>query len=87
MADPRARQIKIQTNVVKRILKEKSMYEKETKQIENRIEKMKQEGRDEYDVRKMGEVLAESVMMGPDCIKRLTTAAEDLRTKLSVSFL
>jgi len=39
--------------VVKRILKEKTMYEKEVVQIENRLEKMKAEGRDEYEVRKM----------------------------------
>ena len=29
------------------------MYEKEITQNENRIEKMKAEGRDEYDIRKM----------------------------------
>jgi len=29
------------------------MYEKENKQIEDRIEKMKKEGRDEYDIKKM----------------------------------
>ena len=28
-------------------------------------------------------MLAESKMMAPDCIKRLKTACEDLRTKLS----
>ncbi|CAF0771132.1 unnamed protein product [Brachionus calyciflorus] len=83
MADPRMKQIKIQTGVVKRIAKEKFMYEKEAQQTENRIQKMKDEGRDEYDIKKMEEVLAESKMMGPDCIKRLRTAYEDLKTKLS----
>ena len=29
------------------------MYEKEVIQIENRIEKMKADGKDEYDIRKM----------------------------------
>ena len=53
MTDPRTKQIKIQTGVVKRIIKEKSMYEKEFIQIENRIEKMKTDGKDEYDIRKM----------------------------------
>jgi tubulin-specific chaperone A len=53
MTDPRAKQIKIQTGVVKRIIKEKSMYEKEVQQTENRIEKMKTDGKDEYDIRKM----------------------------------
>lgn len=83
MSDQRAKQLKIQTGVVKRIIKEKLMYEKEVVQTENRIQKMKDEGRDEYDIRKMGEVLAESKMMGPDCIKRLSTAVEDLKTKMS----
>lgn len=83
MSDQRIKQLRIQTGVVKRIIKEKQMYEKEVEQTENRIQKMKDEGRDEYDVRKMGEVLAESKMMGPDCVKRLTTAVEDLKTKMS----
>lgn len=83
MSDQRIKHLRIQTGVVKRIIKEKQMYEKEVEQTENRIQKMKDEGRDEYDVRKMGEVLAESKMMGPDCLKRLTTAVEDLRTKMS----
>jgi hypothetical protein len=30
------------------------------------------------------EVYAESKMMGPDCIKRLTAAYEDLKQKLAV---
>ena len=45
--------LKIKTNVVKRIMKEKTTYEKEVKQNEDRIEKMKNEGRDEYDIKKM----------------------------------
>ena len=45
--------LKIQTGVVKRIIKEKQMYEKEYLQIEARIEKMKVEGKDEYDIKKM----------------------------------
>ena len=81
------------------------MYAKEFTQIETRIEKMKSDGKDEYDIRKMvykkmlsfvqiqnnnllfllqNEVLAESKMMGPDCIKRLTAAFEDLKQKLAV---
>ena len=37
----------------RRILKEKEMYEKESVQIESRIQKMKDEGKDEYDIKKM----------------------------------
>ena len=65
-------------------MKEKTMYEQEYIQIETKLNKMKSEGKDEYDVRKMGEVLAESKMMIPDCLKRLATAYEDLKNKLQV---
>jgi tubulin-specific chaperone A len=53
MSHTREKQLKIQAGVVKRIMKEKLMYEKEATQIENRIEKMKAEGKDEYDIKKM----------------------------------
>ena len=39
MADPRVRQIKIKTGVVRRLVKERVMYEKEAKQQEEKIEK------------------------------------------------
>ena len=45
MSDPRNKQIKIQTGVVKRITKEKLMYEKEVKLTEDRIQRMKDEGK------------------------------------------
>jgi tubulin-specific chaperone A len=53
MSHTREKQLKIQGSVVKRIMKEKFMYEKEAIQIETRVEKMKTEGKDEYDIRKM----------------------------------
>lgn len=81
MADPRVRQIKIKTGVVKRLAKEKLSYEKETIQQEERIEKMKADGKDEYDIRKQEEVLGECKVMIPDSLKRLNVAHEDL-TKL-----
>ncbi|KAK6179684.1 hypothetical protein SNE40_011990 [Patella caerulea] len=78
MADTRIRQIKIKTGVVKRIAKEKIMYEKEAVQIEEKIEKMKIDGKDEHDIRKQTEVLQESKAMVPDTLKRLRNAVEDL---------
>jgi tubulin-specific chaperone A len=53
MSHTREKQLKIAGGVVKRIMKEKLMYEKEAVQIENRIEKMKADGKDEYDIKKM----------------------------------
>nr|XP_010334309.1 tubulin-specific chaperone A-like [Saimiri boliviensis boliviensis] len=41
MADPHMRQIKIKTGVVKRLVKEKVIYEKEAKQQEEKIEKIR----------------------------------------------
>ncbi|XP_005091780.1 tubulin-specific chaperone A [Aplysia californica] len=78
MADPRIKQIKIKTGVVKRLVKEKESYEKEATQIEEKIEKMKADGKDEYDVKKQGEVLQESRSMVPDTIRRLKKAYADL---------
>uniref|UniRef100_A0A2K6EJI2 Tubulin-specific chaperone A n=1 Tax=Propithecus coquereli TaxID=379532 RepID=A0A2K6EJI2_PROCO len=52
MADPRVRQIKIKTGVVKRLVKEKVMYEKEAKQQEEKIEKMRAEDGENYAIKK-----------------------------------
>ncbi|KAM9262931.1 tubulin-specific chaperone A isoform 1-T1 [Morus bassanus] len=52
MADRRLRQIKIKTGVVRRLAKEKVMYEKEAKQQEEKIERMKAEACDDYGIKK-----------------------------------
>nr|XP_012423614.1 PREDICTED: tubulin-specific chaperone A-like isoform X2 [Odobenus rosmarus divergens] len=57
MADPHVRQIKIKTGVVKRLVKEKMMYEKEAKQQEDKIEKMKAEDGENYAIKKQAEIL------------------------------
>ena len=78
-SDPK-RQLKIRTGVVKRLDKEKKSYEKEAVQLEEKVAKMRSEGRDEYEIKKAVEVLEESRMMVPDCQKRLTAAIEELKT-------
>ncbi|KAM6986202.1 tubulin-specific chaperone A isoform 1-T2 [Aplochiton taeniatus] len=81
MADPRIRQIKIKTGVVKRLAKEESMYIKEAKQQEVKIERLKAEAtvsEDEYVIKKQVEVLQEAKMMVPDCHRRLAIAHADL---------
>lgn len=77
-ADPRIRQIKIKTGVLKRSEKEKRMYQQEAIQEEAKLERMKGDGTDEYVIRKQGEVLAESQMMIPDCRNRIKKAHDDL---------
>ncbi len=54
--DPKIKSLKIKTGVVKRTGKEKLSYRKEADQQRNKIEKMKQEGKDEADIKKMNEV-------------------------------
>ncbi|XP_072848777.1 tubulin-specific chaperone A isoform X2 [Pogona vitticeps] len=60
------------------LAKEKIMYEKEAKQQEEKIEKMKTEDPDDYSIKKQTEVLQESRMMIPDCQRRLEAARADL---------
>ncbi|XP_042365511.1 tubulin-specific chaperone A [Plectropomus leopardus] len=78
MADPRVRQIKIKTGVLKRLVKEEIAYKKEAKQQEEKVERMKAEGGDDYVIKKQTEVLQESKMMIPDCRRRLTMAHAEL---------
>lgn len=70
MADPRLKTIKIKTGVVKRITKEKVVYEREVEEQKEKIVKIKQAGKDEHDIRKQEEVLGECLMMVPDCKRR-----------------
>lgn len=65
--------------VVKRLVKEKVMYEKEAKQQEEKIEKMKAEDGENYAIKKQAEILQESRMMIPDCQRRLEAAYTDLQ--------
>lgn len=82
MSDPRLKQIKIKTGVLKRVGKEKLSYRKEADQQKAKLEKMKEEGKDEHDVKKMSEVLQESLMMIPDCHRRIVAAHAELKQLL-----
>ncbi|KAH0539939.1 tubulin-specific chaperone A-like [Cotesia glomerata] len=82
MSDPRLRTLKIKTGVVKRLTKEKITYEKEATQQQERVEKYKKEGKDQHDIKKQEEVLQESLMMVPDCQRRLVKAYEELKNIL-----
>ena len=99
MSDPRLKQIKIKTGVLKRVGKEKLSYRKEADQQKVKIEKMKEEGREEgrnyvhfyfiltcchpqIEIKKMGEVVQETLMMIPDCHRRLVAAHADLSALL-----
>lgn len=68
--DPRIRQLTIKTGVVRRLAKEKVVYEKEAQTNRDRIEKFKREGKDDHVIRKEEECLQETLMMVPDCQRR-----------------
>ncbi|KAH8359299.1 hypothetical protein KR093_005715 [Drosophila rubida] len=71
MADPRIRQLVIKTGVVKRLAKEKTVYEKEVNTELARLEKFKTDGSDDHVLRKQAEVIEECQMMIPDSKRRL----------------
>ncbi|KAF7998087.1 hypothetical protein HCN44_009485 [Aphidius gifuensis] len=77
--DPRIRTLKIKTGVVKRLAKEKVTYEKEVSLQKDRVQKFKDQGKDSYDIKKQEEVLQESLMMIPDCQRRLVKAYDELK--------
>ncbi|XP_034485066.1 tubulin-specific chaperone A [Drosophila innubila] len=71
MADPRIRQLVIKTGVVKRLAKEKTVYEKEVNTELARLDKFKGNGADDHVLRKQEEVIQECQMMIPDSKRRL----------------
>lgn len=77
------KKIKIQTGVLKRIAKEKSMYEEEVITLTKQVEEMQAQGKDEYDIKKRNECLEESKMMVPECEKRLQVAIETMSSLLN----
>lgn len=53
MADPRLRQIFIKTGVLRRLAKEKTVYEREVEQQKARIERLRAEGKDDHVLKKV----------------------------------
>jgi tubulin-specific chaperone A len=74
-----AQKLKTQLGIAKRMVKEVSSYELEVVTNEARIQKMRDDGKDPYDIRKQEEVLQESYMMIPDSKARLEAVVEELR--------
>eukprot|EP00752_Nemacystus_decipiens_P003388 g3135.t1 len=81
MADV-ARQLKIKLGVCKRMVKEVASYETEAKENEAKVQKMRDDGKDPYDIRKQEEVLQESYMMIPDSKSRLAKVLEEMQSFL-----
>ncbi|EUB60640.1 Tubulin-specific chaperone A [Echinococcus granulosus] len=81
--DPRLRQLKIKTNVVKRISKDKAKYEEELVDLQRDLEEKKASGADEYMIKKACELIDESRMMVSDCSSRLARAVDVLTTAVA----
>jgi tubulin-specific chaperone A len=64
----------------RRLVKEVAHYTKETTENEARVQKMRDDGKDSYDIKKAVEVLEETRMMVPDAERRLADALDDLFT-------
>uniref|UniRef100_G3MQY0 Tubulin-specific chaperone A n=2 Tax=Amblyomma TaxID=6942 RepID=G3MQY0_AMBMU len=79
------RQLKIKTGVVKRMTKDKASYLKEVEVERERIAKMKEMGREEYDVKRQEEVVKECLGMIQHAHKRLLIAYNDLKEALEGS--
>ncbi|CAI2181663.1 8399_t:CDS:2 [Funneliformis geosporum] len=76
------RDLKIKTGVVKRLYKEEKSYRKEVENQQKRIDKLTEDGTDEYTIAKQKEVLQESLNMIPDCQNRLKEAHKELQKLL-----
>jgi len=76
------RQLKIKANALKRLGKDREANHKEVAQQLARIEKMKVDGKDEYDIKKQHEVLEECNMMIPNTQKRLEVVHDELQQLL-----
>ncbi|CAG2182114.1 unnamed protein product, partial [Oppiella nova] len=87
MSDPRLNQIRIKTGVLKRVAKEKTIYEREVETERKRLEDMRSQLKDEYELRKQEEVINECLIMVPDAITRIQQAFNDLNTVLQVLFI
>ena len=77
-----AKNLKIKTGTLRRLTKEKVMYEQEAQTLQEKLKQYKQEGQDEYFIKKQTEVLKEANMMVPDTIRRLHKAYDDLKVNI-----
>nr|CDS33653.1 tubulin specific chaperone A [Hymenolepis microstoma] len=81
--DSRLRQLKIRSNVVKRIAKDKEKYEEEYTMLQQKHDAKKASGAEDIVIKKSSELLEETKMMISDCSSRLTKAYGDLETCFS----
>ena len=72
------RQLKIKAGSVKRNMKDFTSYKKEETMLKEKLEKMKEEGKDEYDLKKMMEQIQETTDTLVQCKPRIEAAMDEL---------
>ena len=84
MADKaKVRQLKIKTGSLRRNMKDYTSYKKEEAQLQAKVEKMKDEGKDEYDIKKMQEQVQETTETLLQCKPRIENAIDDLENLIA----
>jgi tubulin-specific chaperone A len=83
MSAAQLRDLKIKSGAVKRTTKEYIYYFKELKREKERLEKMKSEGKDEYDIKQQDNVVSESGIMIPETKKSLEQVLQALQECLA----
>lgn len=78
MSAEQIRELKIKTGSVKRTTKEFLYYFEELDTEKGRLEKMKADGKDEYDLKQQEGVVAETGVMIPETKKSLQAALDTL---------
>jgi len=77
------RQLKIKTGVVSRLSKETKVYREETGELETKLNKLKENGADEWDIKNATKMVDESKKMIVDATTRLGKALEDLQALIT----
>ena len=72
------KQLMIKTKTLQRLIKEVCYYKSEVEENTSKLNQMKADEKDKYDIKKFAEVLDESLMMIPDSAKRKMAAVQDL---------
>ncbi|KAI5958806.1 RBL2 [Candida theae] len=72
-------QLQIKVSALKRLIKEKDMYQREVSEQEQYVNQLKANNGDEYELKKQVEVLDESKRMVPQVSKKI----EELKKSLS----
>ena len=62
--------------------KRKAVLSKRGKSTKRETEKLKKEGKDDMEIKKMNEMYQESLMMIPDCHRKLEKAVKELKSLL-----